>query len=336
MQRFKDILFVTASDSDSGAALERTVALAKNNQARLTVITIIDEIPANTKLLERVLSPSDLQANLVAEYQKRLEELIAPWNRNIKIQIKVLIGIPFLKIIREVLGNGRDLVIKAAESSGLLDRVFASDDMHLLRKCPCPVWLINSKSPKVYRRILAAVDVDDYYSVEELNTRHLLNLQVLEMASSLALSEFAELHIVHVWEAIGESAMRGAFVDVPEEKILSYVEKTRQQHSQNLNMLLAEVTSKLGQSALEYLKPQTHLLKGSPHKEIPSCAEAIQADLVVMGTVARTGIPGYFMGNTAETVLNRLDCSVLAIKTPGFITPVELESQVPSAPSTFA
>ncbi len=234
----------------------------------------------------------------------------------------MLIGIPFLEIIREVLHNGRDLVIKAAESGGLLDRVFGSDDMHLLRKCPCPVWLVKSTSPKAYRRILAAVDVDDFYPPEELNTRHLLNLQILEMASSLALSEFAELHIVYAWDDIGESAMRRPLVDTPEEKIIAYVAEVKQQHRQNLNVLMNETINKLGQSALEYLNPQTYLLKGSPRKEIPAFADKIEADLVVMGTVARTGIPGLFMGNTAETIINLLDCSVLAVKPPGFVTPV--------------
>jgi universal stress protein E len=45
---------------------------------------------------------------------------------------------------------------------------------------------------------------------------------------------------------------------------------------------------------------------------------------VVMGTVARTGVPGFIMGNTAETILSQIDCSVLAIKPPGFTTPVTL------------
>jgi nucleotide-binding universal stress UspA family protein len=48
-------------------------------------------------------------------------------------------------------------------------------------------------------------------------------------------------------------------------------------------------------------------------------------DLIIMGTVARTGIPGFLMGNTAETILNRIECSVLAIKPAGFVTPVTLE-----------
>ncbi len=325
MQRFNNILCVTTPYSDNVITLERAAALAGNNQARLTVAGVIDEIPFNARLIERAPFIEDLQANIVAEHRKRLEELVAPWNKNIEIQPKVLIGIPFLEIIREVLHNGRDLVIKTAESGGLLDRVFGSDDMHLLRKCPCPVWLVKSKSPKAYRRILAAVDVDDYYPPEELNTRHLLNLQILEMASSLALSEFSELHIVYAWDDIGESMMRRALVDTSEEKIIAYIEEVRQQHKQNLNVLMDEIISRLGKNTLEYLKPRTHLLKGSPRKEIPAFADEIKADLVVMGTVARTGISGFFMGNTAETILNRLSCSVLAIKPPGFVTPVTLE-----------
>jgi nucleotide-binding universal stress UspA family protein len=53
--------------------------------------------------------------------------------------------------------------------------------------------------------------------------------------------------------------------------------------------------------------------------------DKIEADIVVMGAVARSGISGFFMGNTAEIILNRIDCSVLAVKPPGFVTPVTLD-----------
>jgi len=325
MQRFKDILYVVTPGLEGQDALERAVGLADHNQAGLTVVEVIDEIPPNTKLLDRILSPDALRAKMVEEHRQKLEELIAPWRKNVDIQIKVVSGIPFLEIISEVLRNDRDLVIKTAERGELLDRVFGSDDMHLLRKCPCPVWLIKPESPKTYQRILAAVDVSHDYPVEELNVKHLVNLQVLELASSLALSEFAELHIVYAWHAIGESAMRGAFMTKPDDEIATYVEEVRQQGNHNLSALMDETMGKLGRNALEYLKPQTHLLKGWPRIEIPKFTGEIKADLVVMGTVARTGIPGFFMGNTAETILNKLDCSVLAIKPPGFETPVTLK-----------
>jgi nucleotide-binding universal stress UspA family protein len=51
----------------------------------------------------------------------------------------------------------------------------------------------------------------------------------------------------------------------------------------------------------------------------------LQADLFVVGAVARTGISGVIIGNTAEAILNQLTCSVLAIKPPGFNTPVKLD-----------
>jgi len=41
-----------------------------------------------------------------------------------------------------------------------------------------------------------------------------------------------------------------------------------------------------------------------------------------MGTVSRTGIPGLLIGNTAEVILNNLECSVLAVKPADFATPV--------------
>jgi nucleotide-binding universal stress UspA family protein len=82
----------------------------------------------------------------------------------------------------------------------------------------------------------------------------------------------------------------------------------------------------MGPDALAYLKPQEHLLRGSPSREIPALAKRLEADLVVMGTVGRSGIPGLLMGNTAETILYQLDCSVLAIKPPGFVSPVAVAS----------
>ena len=325
MQRFKNILYVVVSGSVDRVALGHAVALANNNQAHLTVVEVIDKTPFNIKLHGRNLSTKTFREKLVAEHQQKLQALVDSLGKSIEIHTKILIGTSFLEIIRQILRNKHDLVIKTAESGRLLDRVFGSADMHLLRKCPCPVWLVKSKSPRKYQRILAAVDVDDDYQSEELNTRHLLNLQVLEMASSLVSSEFAELHVVNAWEAIGEGALRSASMGSQEEDIAAYVEEVRQQHQQNLNVLISEMIKKQQRNTLSALNLQVHLLKGSPDEEIPLLSRQIKADLMVMGTVARTGISGFFIGNSAETILNQLDCSVLAVKPPGFQTPVTLD-----------
>jgi len=56
---------------------------------------------------------------------------------------------------------------------------------------------------------------------------------------------------------------------------------------------------------------------------IPRLAREREVELVVMGTVVRTGIPGFFIGNAAERILSRVGCSVLAVKSLGFVTPVK-------------
>jgi nucleotide-binding universal stress UspA family protein len=68
-----------------------------------------------------------------------------------------------------------------------------------------------------------------------------------------------------------------------------------------------------------------HVVKGPAQYVVSELARELEVDLVVMGTVARTGIDGFFMGNTAESILGELDCSVLTIKPPGFTSPVTLE-----------
>ncbi len=69
--------------------------------------------------------------------------LVDPYKKRIPVQKKVLKGMPFKEILREVMHNGHDLLIKSPDCSVLLDRLFYSTDTHLLRKCPCPVFLLD-------------------------------------------------------------------------------------------------------------------------------------------------------------------------------------------------
>jgi nucleotide-binding universal stress UspA family protein len=137
------------------------------------------------------------------------------------------------------------------------------------------------------------------------------------------LSEFAQLHLLNVWEAIGEDVIKNDLINKNKNPLDQYYEEVEQHHKNNLERLISVTLEILGAETLSYLKPQQHLVNGKPRDVIPAFTRKNKADLLVLGTVARTGIPGFFMGNTAETILNRLNCSVLAIKPRGFVTPVE-------------
>lgn len=321
MNRFKNILYVSEASAAQDAAIARAASLAQNNQAQLTVIAVVP--PATAKVVLPPGGPvsAELQTVLVEERRKALESLIEPHRQGLNIRLDVLIGNTFLEVIRAVLRNCHDLVIKPAENPGWLDRLFGSDDMHLLRKCPCPVWLMKPGEMSNYECILAAVDFD---ASQPDSAGQPLNREILALAASLALSDFAALHLVHAWDAPAEMLLR-TWSDNPDEAVLGYVDGERSRHQDGMNKLRDMLRERTGGKAYEYLAPNFHVLQGSAKKIIPELATRLHADLVVMGTVARTGISGFIIGNTAEAILDQLTCSVLALKPPGFVSPVKLD-----------
>ncbi|ALP51683.1 hypothetical protein Tel_00190 [Candidatus Tenderia electrophaga] len=324
MKRFNNILFVSEEPLDHNpAAFERAVALAEQHQARLSVVDVVPESPARLQSIADELSPAMLMDALREERRDALAQLVAAHGRGLAIDIQVLSGPHFLAVIRAVLRNGHDLVIKAAhDDTTFKERIFGSQDTHLLRKCPCPVWLLRPPPQAGFHKIMAAVDPGQ--NLDQDTSEH-LNRQILELATTLAIAELAELHIVHVWDAFGEQLLRHGRGQVAPESVNAYVEREHRHHSRWLDGLIDQTVAKIAKQAGDYLRPQIHLSKGWARDVIPALSKELDIDLMVMGTVARTGIPGFIIGNTAEIILNRIDCSVLAVKPEGFVSPVTPE-----------
>jgi len=319
MKRFKNILYVCESSVAQDAAIASAVSLTQNNQANLTVIDVVPVISAGISMPPGGPISTDLQATMIAERRQVLESLTAPYRQHLNIRINVLAGTKFLEVIRAVLKNGYDLLIKPAENPDYFERIFGSDDMHLLRKCPCPVWMMKVEETSDYQCIVAAVDFDPN---DDDSEEWLLNQEIFELASSLSLSDSATLHLVHVWDAplagfVAEFANDSKAVEA------NFTEGERSLHGVAMEKLSQKLREHIGAEAYEYLSPQVHMLRGEAKKVIPKFVGKLKADLVVMGTVARTGIPGFIIGNTAEAILDQLQCSVLAIKPSGFVSPVK-------------
>ena len=141
MKRFKNILYHADGGEFQNTALDRAVALAQSNDADLTVMDVVAESNLASEMEQRL--GRNLNALL---YQRRLEEiqaLIEPHRSGgIRISTQVVSGTSFIELIRAVQRNGYDLLIKAPRRpEGLAERLVVSADMHILRKCPCPVWM---------------------------------------------------------------------------------------------------------------------------------------------------------------------------------------------------
>jgi len=103
------------------------------------------------------------------------------------------------------------------------------------------------------------------------------------------------------------------------KSILNLRKETKWQYVGKLSRLMAGVDLK-GLAVYKHL-PRSE----SPARAIVKLARSKKIDLLVMGTVCRTGVAGFFIGNTAEKVLSEVNCSVLTVKPQGFVTPVTLD-----------
>ena len=323
MKRFSNILLVVNERTDYSATLKRGVTLARSNQAHLTVCAIVDSVPGDLQMGAIAITPRevlDIAVSRKSDWLDGIVESVA--TDGVRLDAKVLTGKPFIEIIRQVLRNDHDLVIKCADDDrGLREMLFSSTVMHLMRKCPCPVWIIKPTEHQKYRRVLAAVDQDPEEPVKDV-----LNRQILELSSSLALAENAEMHVVHAWDVFGEDLLRSRSWDFSEDGFDAMVEEEAGARRHWLEDLVNNYGAPADKKAADAVDFHLHVIKGNAQHVVPEIARDLAVDLVVMGTVARTGIAGFFMGNTAEDILTQLDCSVLTIKPPGFISPVTLEA----------
>ena len=306
MQRFSNILLVFEPDAANSEALRRAVTLAERNGAALTVAAMAPDLgPGADQALTEAL------ANGVREELRHLLQMTD--TSGIAVGTALMRGVAFVEIIRSVIDRGYDLLIKAAEPADDMPDALGSGDKKLLRKCPCPVWLVRGAGDERYDRILVAVD---YRPDSQDNTA--LNRQLLEMAASLAHADGARLHAVHAWRLGVEAALRSPNLGAMGGDIDALRARTEDARDAWLDGIVGAYC-RFGDTPIE---TDVHLLHGPARQIVPEIAQRIGAQLVVMGTVGRTGIPGYLIGNTAESILSRIDCSIMAVKPPGFMSPV--------------
>ena len=309
MKRFKNILFFADRHDGLSSTLSRVVALSKSNNAKLTIM----DVTPDSGLADYINKTYDIDLNTQLRDQRlhMLKQLIEPLNEmNVAVDTRVVTGIPIIEVVRAVQQNNYDLVIKVAQhDTGLTATLFGSTDMHLLRKCPCPVWIDHLQSEPVYHRILAAVDP------LEKNSSDLQRL-IMDLATSLAAQENAELEVLHAWDLPGESLLASGRGRISRVELDLILEHKQQHHRQALDELLAGYN-------MDSQADNVHLVKGRAADVITSTVTERNIDLIIMGTLGRVGIPGLFIGNTAEEVLRKTKAAALTVKPSDFISPVE-------------
>jgi len=305
MKKIKIKNILAYAEGDDTRVLKYAANVAAKMRARLTIVDVLEE--SHMKVL---MSTSAGLASLVRDAkQDRLEKLAARLSTTgAKIRCKLLEGRAEIAIIQSVLSSRHDLLM--IDSTEAAARSLTTTGMRLMRQCPCPVWVVRPGRSKRRLRVLAAVD-----ALPGDVPRGMLNAKVLALADSVANLCGGELHTLNAWHAYGETLLRGHRFGANRSEVDSYVDRTLLGHTEELKALLERTGVVLPAN-------HVHLLKGDAGDIIPRFCKEENVDILVLGTIARTGLGAALIGNTAETVVSKVECSILAVKPDGFVSPV--------------
>lgn len=304
--KFNNILVVLNPENEKQYALARAVRLVdeqkSDQKVKITVFLAVYDLSYEMSALLSSEERKEMHQGVIAQrtlfIQPYLEKYAHP---NIEFTpLVVWHSNEAEAIVNEVEKNNYDLVVKyTKEEESLASLIFTPMDWQLLRKCPTPLLMVRDGNWKHQRRILVAVNVADD---EDERNHSLFNQELVSLGIDLASN--LERGNVHLVSAYPPTPINMA-IDLPEFSSGEYEKNLRGQYLINMKALRQQFSID---------EDHTHVREGFPEEVIPEVAKELEAELVVLGTIGRTGLSAAFLGNTAEHVINRLNCNLLAIK----------------------
>jgi universal stress protein E len=310
MSIYSKILVVADINHEEQPALARAMQLASKCTTKSNVtffLSIYDFSYDMTSMLS--LDERDaMRRGVIQQREEWMRKVAEPYvNDGVDFDVKVVWhNRPYEAIIAEVFGSEHDIVIKGTRKHDVLESVlFTPTDWHLLRKCPSPVLLVKNSDWPADANIMASVHVGSEYDT------HLdLNDRMVEQLQSLSQRLSANPYLVNAYPVTPANIT----IELPEFDPNTYTDAVRGHHLTSMKAL----RQKHGID-----EEQTIVEQGLPEDIIPDVAKRLNAARVILGTTGRTGLSAVFIGNTAEHVIDKIDCDVLALKPNGFISPLE-------------
>ena len=283
-RRLKKFLVATDLSARADKAMARAVQLADEHRAALTVVHILTgEGGGGTRRRRQVA------VRIEEDLRRKVEALSR--KKNGVVTVRVLPGTPFLEIIRQARAEAADLILVGAHGKNFIKGLlFGTTAEKVVGKGDRSVLVVKKPAPHPYRRVLAAVDFSDH-------SRRALEL-------GLRLAPQGEFHAIHVYAA-AEGTLKSAGVTE------SGIERYRTQVARDARRQLDAFVRTISRGGAPIRK---EVWNGRPGREITRAARVHRADLVVIGTTGRTGIPYVLLRSVAEHVMREAPCDVLVVR----------------------
>ena len=306
---YEKILAVIDPSSEEQKSLSRAIEIAQKNKASVTAFLTIYDFSYEMTTMLSAEEREMMRSATVNDRTRWLSDLVSNITPTQSVDIDVKVGWhnrPFESIIYEVIDSQYDLVVKGThQHSALKSIIFTPPDWHLLRKSPVSVLLVKDHAWPVQGNIIAAINV----GTEDTDHKS-LNTLVSEHAVYFTKMLDANLHFVNSYPGTPVNIA----VEMPEFDPRNYNDTVKNHH-------IEAMTEHAAKYAIN--ESQCHVREGLTEDVISHVASDIDAELVVIGTVGRVGISAALIGNTAEHVIDNINCDLLALKPAGFQSPLE-------------
>jgi universal stress protein E len=315
MSIYSKILVVADINHDEQPALARAMQLAAKSKStsRITFFLSIYDFSYDMTSMLSVDERDAMRRGVIHQREQWMKKVAEPYvDESVMFDVKVVWhNRPYEAIIGEVFAGEHDILIKGTRKHDVLESViFTPTDWHLLRKCPTPVLLVKNATWPEYANIIASVHVGS-----EVETHLQLNDIMVDQLLSLTSRLGATPYLVNAYPVTPANIT----IELPEFDPTTYTDAVRGHHLTSMKAL----RQKHGID-----EAQTIVQQGLPEDVIPEAAEKLSAAMVILGTTGRTGLSAVFIGNTAEHVIDKINCDVLALKPPGYISPLDPNTAV--------
>ncbi len=297
----KKILAVNDPTLEQQTPVLRAVEFAQKTNASIIVLSCIyDKSYDMASVLNKEARVSMKEA-MVEQERMNIEAQVRQLKPTGKVEIDVVVK--WHKKLHEAVVDTSseyacDLIIKATKKHGILSSsIFTAADWHIARNSPVNLLLVKPREWAQSASIVAAIGV-----LAEDDEHASLSDKVAETAYELSQLLDANLHFANSYAG----APVQVTVEVPSFSPEIYNKTVQERHIKQLNSLAEEY---------KVANTNIHVQEGLPEDIIPAICQQYDADLVVIGSVGRKGLTAAILGNTAELIIDSVDCDTLIVKT---------------------
>ena len=293
MHQMRRVFVAVDFSSSSDEALRQAAEHVESAHGKLAVCHIVPN-----ELRSNVLFPQFSQheaSGVPVEVEQAAEAVLkrvaAVLGQTSGVEVIADHGTPYAEILKRAETWKSDLIVVGSHGTTSGAGVLLGSVTNKVIRYAHSAVLIARK-PKARGQIIAGTDFSDPA------------LPAIETAISEARRTNAQLTILHSLDPYWTMTSVGAIGGAP------YVlgEQIYQDMQKYANERLVDILNKFG------MKAELSVTRGNAARALVSAAANTTAELLVVGTVGRTGLTRLLLGSVAEAVVSHAPCSVLVVR----------------------